>query len=59
MCPSANAALDFRYHVDDKRDWYDFLAKRSRFASLTPPWNGTIESDAIEFTNRIPSAEVG
>ena len=49
----------FRYHVDDKRDWYDFLAKRSRFAALTPPWNGKIESNTIEFANRIPSAEVG
>ena len=49
----------FRYHVDDKREWYDFLAKRSRFAAITPPWNGTIESNTIEFANRIPSAEVG
>lgn len=46
----------FRFHVDDKREWYDFLAKRSRFAALTQPWNGTIDSDTIEFTNHIPSA---
>ena len=48
----------FRYHVDGKRDWYDFLAKRSRFAALTPPWNGTIESNAIDFANCIPSPEI-
>ena len=46
----------FRFHVSDKRDWYDFLAKRSRFAAITPPWNGTVESNTVEFVNRIPSA---
>ena len=57
--PVGACVARFRYHVNDKRDWYDFLAKRSRFAAITLPWNGTIESDAIEFTNRIPIAEVG
>ena len=57
--PVGLCRVRFRYHVDDKREWYDFLAKRSRFAGITPPWNGTIESNTIEFTNRIPSAEVG
>ena len=57
--PVGDCIARFRYHVDDKRDWYDFLAKRSRFAAMTPPWNGTIGSDVIAFANRIPSAEVG
>ncbi|TWT81671.1 hypothetical protein CA13_31240 [Planctomycetes bacterium CA13] len=57
--PVGDCRARFHYYVDDKRDWYDFLAKRSRFAAMTSPWNGTIESDAIEFANRIPSAEVG
>ena len=57
--PLGTCRTRYRYHVDDKRDWYDFLAKRSRFARITTPWNGTIESEAIEFANRIPCAEVG
>ena len=57
--PVGDCRARFHYHVDDKRDWYDFLAKRSRFAAMTPPWNGTIESDAIKFENRITPAEVG
>jgi len=57
--PVGGCRAQFRYHVDDKRDWYDFLAKRSRFAALTPPWNGTIESNTIKFVNHIPNAEVG
>ena len=51
--PSGNINAQFKYHVDDERDWYDFLAKRSRFAATTPPWNGTVESDIIGFENHI------
>lgn len=46
--PAGQLRARYRYHVDDQRDWYDFLAKRSRFASVTKPWNGTIESNTIE-----------
>jgi hypothetical protein len=52
--PAGRLRARFRYHVDDKREWYDFLAKRSRFADVTPPWNGTIESDTIDFANDMP-----
>ena len=44
----------FIYHVDDKREWHDFLAKKSRFAGMTQPWNGTIESNTIQWLNYIP-----
>ena len=57
--PVGTCRARFRYRVDDKCEWYDFLAKRSRFAAITPPWNGTIESEAIEFTNCIRSSDVG
>lgn len=51
--PTGLIRARFEYHVDDKRDWYDFLAKRSRFASITKPWNGTVVSNTIEFENQV------
>lgn len=51
--PVGRIRARFHYHVDDKRDWYDFLAKRSRFSELTPPWKGTLESNTIEFVNNV------
>lgn len=41
--------VHFTYEVDRDRDWYDFLAKRSRFAAITPIWRGSIRSNAIPF----------
>ena len=51
--PLGKITAQYKYHVDDERDWYDFLAKRSRFAAITPPFNGTVESNTIEFENHI------
>jgi len=47
----------FVYQISRECDWYDYLAKRSRFAHMTPPWNGTVESNTIEFLNEIPKAD--
>jgi hypothetical protein len=41
--------VHFGYRVDRETDWYDLLAKRSRFASLTPIWRGSVESNTIRF----------
>lgn len=42
--------VHYEYHVDRETDWYDFLAKRSRFAGITPIWRGTINSNTIEIS---------
>ena len=51
--PLGKLIAQYKYHVDDERGWYDFLAKRSRFAAITPPWNGTAKSNRIELENHI------
>jgi hypothetical protein len=48
--PAGTYDVHFVYHVDRDTDWYDFLKKRSRFASLTPVWRGSVESNTIRFT---------
>lgn len=48
--PNGEYAVRYVYHVDRDTDWYDFLAKRSRFAGMTPIWRGTQESNAVRLT---------
>ncbi|ADG69725.1 hypothetical protein Plim_3914 [Planctopirus limnophila DSM 3776] len=45
--PSGNYSVRFVYHFEGERDWYDFLAKRSRFAAVTPIWRGTMISNTV------------
>jgi hypothetical protein len=47
--PAGTYNVHFVYHVDRETDWYDFLAKRSRFAALTPIWRGSVRSNTIRF----------
>lgn len=47
--PAGNFHVDYFYHVERETDWYDFLAKRSRFAAITPIWRGSIQSNTICF----------
>ena len=47
--PAGMYDVHFVYRVDRETEWYDFLAKRSRFASLTPIWRGSVESNTIRF----------
>ena len=46
--PIGRYHVTYNYHVDRVTDWYDFLAKRSRFAGITPIWRGTETSNTIE-----------
>jgi hypothetical protein len=48
--PVGTYDVRFVYRVDRESDWYDFLAKRSRFAALTPIWRGSVQSNTIRFT---------
>ncbi len=48
--PAGTYDVHFAYRVDRDTDWYDFLAKRSRFAAMTPIWRGSIQSNTIRFT---------
>ena len=48
--PNGDYWVKYVYHVDRDTDWYDFLAKRSRFAGITPIWRGTLESNTIPIT---------
>jgi hypothetical protein len=47
--PSGRYLVHYLYRVDRDTDWYDFLAKRSRFAAITPLWRGSIQSNTIQF----------
>ena len=47
--------VTYQYHVDRETDWYDFLAKRSRFAGITPIWRGTENSNSIEIEVASPN----
>ncbi|PQO40345.1 hypothetical protein C5Y96_01890 [Blastopirellula marina] len=48
--PTGTYNVHFAYRVDRDTKWYDFLAKRSRFAALTPIWRGEVQSNTIPFT---------
>lgn len=48
--PAGTYAVHFVYQVDRQTDWYDFLAKRSRFAAMTAIWRGSVKSNAIPFS---------
>ena len=48
--PAGTFDVHFMYRVDRDTEWYDFLAKRSRFAALTPIWRGEVQSNTIQFT---------
>ncbi len=50
ILPNGEYSVKYVYHVDRDTDWYDFLAKRSRFAGITPIWRGTRESNAVTIT---------
>ncbi|XZE44073.1 hypothetical protein SH467x_003660 [Pirellulaceae bacterium SH467] len=50
MLPNGDYSVKFEYHVDRDTDWYDFLAKRSRFAGITPIWRGTKISNSVSIT---------
>ncbi len=45
--PPARYWLTFVYQIDRETEWYDFLAKRSRFAAMTPIWRGAMRSNTI------------
>ena len=45
--PAGRYRLTFVYHIDRDTEWFDFLAKRSRFAAITPIWRGTVRSNTI------------
>jgi hypothetical protein len=47
--PKGTYDLQFVYVVDRETDWYDFLAKRSRFAAMTPIWRGSLQSNTIRY----------
>ncbi len=42
--------VKYIYNVEPDLNRYDFLAKRSRFASMTKPWSGSLVSNAIQFS---------
>ena len=48
--PPDKYMVHFVHHVDRETDWYDFLAKRSRFVDMTPIWRGTVQSNTIQLT---------
>lgn len=50
ILPNGEYSVKYVYQVDRDTDWYDFLAKRSRFAGITPIWRGTKESNAVTIT---------
>lgn len=47
--PTGKYNVHFVYRVDRDAEWYDFLAKRSRFAALIPIWRGEVQSNTIRF----------
>ncbi|XZE44078.1 hypothetical protein SH467x_003665 [Pirellulaceae bacterium SH467] len=47
--PTGEYSVYYSYRVEQDTEWYDFLAKRSRFAALTPIWRGVIQSNTIRF----------
>lgn len=50
--PTGTCNVHFAYSVDGDMEWYDFLAKRSRFAAATPVWRGELQSNTIQITVR-------
>jgi len=38
------------FEVAPDRDWYDFLAKRSRFVAITKQWRGMVQSSTVPLT---------
>ncbi len=45
--PSAEYEVRYVFEVDPGEARYDYLSKGSRFADLTPPWVGAVESNAV------------
>jgi hypothetical protein len=52
--PQGTYHVHYAYHVDRDTEWYDFLAKRSRFTAITPIWRGTVRSNTIRFDAQHP-----
>ncbi len=45
--PSNEYEVRYVFEVGPDEARYDYLGKGSRFADLTPPWVGTVESNAV------------
>ena len=48
--PEGEYDVTYVYTADADAPWYDYLAKQSRFAALTPPWGGTVRSNSIRLS---------
>lgn len=42
--------VHYQYTVSPENTRYDYLGKGSRFADITPPWTGTVESNVVRVT---------
>ena len=47
--PTGEYDVHYSYHIDRDAEWYDYLAKRSRFTAMTPIWRGSVQSNTIPF----------
>jgi hypothetical protein len=45
--PAAEYEVRYVYEVDPDKARYDYLGKGSRFADMTPPWVGAVESNVV------------
>ncbi len=50
--PPAEYEVRYVFKVDSGAARYDYLGKGSRFADLTPPWVGAVESNAVRVSLR-------
>lgn len=46
---SGEYLVHFGYRVDRDTEWYDYLAKRSRFAAMTRVWRGEVRSNVVRY----------
>lgn len=53
--PAGQLAAQYHFHVEPDIERYDYLARRSRFAAITKPWGGSLESNAVQFI--VPQTE--
>ena len=51
VLPAGTLRVKFRYEMIIPHGWYDYLNKGSRFADMTPPWEGIAISNEITFEN--------
>ncbi len=57
--PAGQINAHYVFTVNPDMERYDFLAKRSRFAAITKPWGGTLESNVVQFTVAAAEASRG